>query len=422
MNKFSGNHFLVTTLIVCLLISSGARAQITGALKIKPRSVNFGVLDSVSSAKASFVLKNTGNKKIFIIRADVAVSMKVKISKRNIEPGDTALLTVLVVPESDGAFSEKIYLYHSGSQTPENLSVSGRFRHLLHTSNPMLACYTFSNKQTARPGQMVPIPLPKQREQEPEPTPTTEPEPVDTHVQASPPPTEPEPVKEPEQAPAPKQPEPKKEPEPIAEVFLDPEPTVKAPVEEESADLPMHLYKPTNLVLLVDVSGSMNDSLKLALLKTASLRTLKALRSVDRISLVTYADKASVLINGAPGNVKDSTEKVIRQLKAGGNTAGSEGIELAYKVADQNFIPDGNNVILLATDGAFNLTPSNETLFEEKQNQLYMSIAAIGEPGKLSKKVLKKIASKSAGRIVWIRTIKQAGKAMLAEIQTGARR
>ncbi|MCB0397605.1 MAG: VWA domain-containing protein [Flavobacteriales bacterium] len=359
-----------------------------GGLHVSTTDVDLGRMDSVASARVSLVLTNQSSKKIFILRADASPDLKVKANSKTLQPGDTTSLMILIVPQDKGPFRYSVGLYHSGNLEPERITVSGTIDHLLHVENPMLACYSFNGSARTEPKRMALIPPPDTIEY----TPSVVSQPKE------------EPIEE------------------TKTVIQPPEPIQHVTEPAESAVLPESHYKPINLIFLADVSGSMKDSLKLGLMKTAMTRAVEVCRPGDKISLVTYADDARILLEGLPGDKKDTVVRMIQKLHAGGGTAGSEGIQLAYEVAARSFITNGNNVIILATDGAFNLDKKTEELFEGSEDAIYMSVAGIGKPGKLSKKVLKKIAGRTRGRLVWVRSAKEAGKAFLAELKNGSKR
>lgn len=128
----------------------------------------------------------------------------------------------------------------------------------------------------------------------------------------------------------------------------------------QAASPPPDTLIPNNLVLLVDVSGSMEAPNKLPLLKKAFRELVDRLDSLDRISVVVYAGSVSVALPPTPGDRKDKILNVIDNLSANGSTAGQAGIELAFKLARENRIPGGNNRVLLATDGDFNVGHSSD--------------------------------------------------------------
>ncbi len=144
--------------------------------------------------------------------------------------------------------------------------------------------------------------------------------------------------------------------------------------EIDTAGLPA-----SNLVFLVDISGSMSEDNKLPLLKESLRIMAGSLRPQDRLSIVTYSSAAEVALASTPGSKKEKIADAIGQLEAGGSTAGGAGIQLAYKVARENFIKGGNNRVILCTDGDFNIgvtsTSELERMIEEKRrDDIYLTV------------------------------------------------
>ena len=110
---------------------------------------------------------------------------------------------------------------------------------------------------------------------------------------------------------------------------------------------------PNNLVFLIDVSGSMGPPMRLPLLRAAFHTLVDELRTEDRVSIVVYAGAAGLVLPPTSGADKQAIRAALDDLEAGGSTAGGAGIELAYKVAQENYLPFGNNRVILATDGDF---------------------------------------------------------------------
>ena len=123
--------------------------------------------------------------------------------------------------------------------------------------------------------------------------------------------------------------------------------------------------KPSNLVFLIDVSGSMSDHNKLPLLKSSMKMLVGELDENDRVAIVVYAGAAGLVLPSTPVSEKEKIIAALDQLSAGGSTAGGAGIKLAYKVAAQNLIEDGNNRVILATDGDFNVGESSTAAMVE---------------------------------------------------------
>ncbi len=140
---------------------------------------------------------------------------------------------------------------------------------------------------------------------------------------------------------------------------------------------------PSNLVFLLDVSGSMDAPNKLPLLIKAMKMLAGQLRATDRVAIVVYAGSSGLILPSTPGNQKERIVSALEQLRAGGSTAGAAGLKLAYQVAEENFIRNGNNRIILATDGDFNVGPSSnaemERMIETYRNKgIFISVAGFG--------------------------------------------
>ncbi len=125
-------------------------------------------------------------------------------------------------------------------------------------------------------------------------------------------------------------------------------------------EVPIDHIPASNLVFLIDVSGSMEETNKLPLLKNAFKLLVGQLREKDKVSIVVYAGAAGIVLEPTSGNNKQKIIQALDNLVAGGSTAGGEGIELAYKIAEKNFIKNGNNRVILATDGDFNIGQSSD--------------------------------------------------------------
>jgi len=175
----------------------------------------------------------------------------------------------------------------------------------------------------------------------------------------------------------------------------------------------------SNLVFLLDVSGSMNSPNKLPLLKNAFNMLVNELRPEDRVAIVVYAGAAGLVLESTPGNKKQKILDAINQLSAGGSTAGGQGLLLAYKVAEENFIEEGNNRIILATDGDFNVGVSSnaemERLVEKKRDKgVFMTVLGFGM-GNYKDDKMEIIADKGNGNYAYIDNILEARKVLVSE-------
>jgi len=177
---------------------------------------------------------------------------------------------------------------------------------------------------------------------------------------------------------------------------------------------------PGNIVFLIDVSGSMNSANKLPLLKSAFKLLVEQMNSNDRVSIVTYAGSAGLVLDSTPGSEKSKILDAIDSLNAGGSTAGAAGINLAYKIAEENFIESGNNRVILATDGDFNVGISSDDelvkLIEEKRDKgIFLTVLGFGM-GNLKDSKMEKLADKGNGNYAYIDSLNEAKKVLVNEI------
>ena len=175
-----------------------------------------------------------------------------------------------------------------------------------------------------------------------------------------------------------------------------------------------------NLVFLIDVSGSMNSEDKLPLVQQAFMMLTESLNPTDRISIVTYASGDSVALEGAYGYEKAKIMATIEDLSAGGSTAGSKGIYKAYELAEKYFIEGGNNRVILATDGDFNVgtvtTTGLETLISAKRmSGVYFSVYGFGR-GNVQSEKMETLALKGNGTYSYIDSVKEAKRALVEGI------
>lgn len=177
---------------------------------------------------------------------------------------------------------------------------------------------------------------------------------------------------------------------------------------------------PNNLVFLIDVSGSMNAENKLPLLKSAFKLLVGEMRPEDKVSIVVYAGAAGTVLPPTSGDRKDVILAAIDRLAAGGSTAGGEGIKLAYQLAKDNFNQAGNNRVILATDGDFNVGISSDTelvkLIEEKRDEdIFLTILGAGM-GNLQDSKMEKLADKGNGNYAYIDNELEAKKVLVKEM------
>jgi len=181
------------------------------------------------------------------------------------------------------------------------------------------------------------------------------------------------------------------------------------------ADLPAN-----NLVFLIDVSGSMMSPDKLPLVKEGLELLVNQLRPKDRVAIVVYAGNAGLVLPSTPGSDKGTILSAIQSLEAGGSTAGGAGIKLAYEVAKQNFLDGGNNRVILATDGDFNVGASSdgelEQLIESKRrDRIFLTVLGFGT-GNVKDSKMELLADKGNGNYAYVDSLAEARKVLVSEM------
>ncbi len=185
-------------------------------------------------------------------------------------------------------------------------------------------------------------------------------------------------------------------------------------------DLDKSELPPSNLVFLIDVSGSMDSSDKLPLLQSGFKMLVDNLSDEDTISIVTYSGKVSAIAEGVSGSDKSKLKREIDRLHAGGSTAGGAAMEMAYEIAEEYFIEGGNNRIIMATDGDFNVGISSEDelerFIENKRDEgIYLSMLGFGS-GNVKDSKMELLADKGNGNYSYIDSAQEANKVLVEEM------
>jgi Ca-activated chloride channel family protein len=175
----------------------------------------------------------------------------------------------------------------------------------------------------------------------------------------------------------------------------------------------------SNLVFLIDVSGSMEGANRLGLVKLSLKLLINNLRERDRVAIVVYAGSAGEVLPSTSGNDKQKIREALDKLNAGGSTAGGAGIQLAYKIAQKNFIKNGNNRIILCTDGDFNVGVSSakelENLIEnERKSGVFLTVLGYGM-GNYKDNKMQTLAEKGNGNHAYIDNLQEANKVLVSE-------
>lgn len=177
---------------------------------------------------------------------------------------------------------------------------------------------------------------------------------------------------------------------------------------------------PSNLVFLLDVSGSMQAPDKLPLVKQSLQMLVEQLRPEDRVAIAVYAGAAGLVLESTPGSRRDRILRAIDRLEAGGSTAGGAGLRLAYQVARENFVTDGNNRVIVATDGDFNVGESSDAamvrLVEERRDEgTFLTVLGFGT-GNLQSAKMQAMAQHGNGNYAYIDSMREARKVLVGEM------
>jgi Ca-activated chloride channel family protein len=183
-----------------------------------------------------------------------------------------------------------------------------------------------------------------------------------------------------------------------------------------------NLRPASNLTFLIDVSGSMNSANKLGLLKSSFKLLTKNLRKQDRVAIVVYAGAAGTVLDSTSGNNKSKILQALDKLTSGGSTNGAAGINLAYQIAEDNFIKEGINRVIIATDGDFNVGTTNfERLKElaERKRKTGISLTTLGfGSGNYNDALMEQLADSGNGNYAYIDTLKEANKVLIEEMSS----
>ena len=354
-------------------------------ITVDERNKDMGAQENIYKVRADYIIQNNQAKNLYFLRADAEKGMTVRASKKTVSPGDTVLVVVEFIPESTGKFSKNIQLITSADGQPFRISLSGTIRSI--KTDDKTACFYFKNpnhsgvKETPplvayqdppkrdvsnrMPDNAVSTPLPKPIE-----------------------PTQPE------------------------QVVIKPE-----SVKNEKTLNP-DLYKLNNIVFVIDVSSSMKDSAKLLALQHSMQYLVEALRPEDLVTLISYADSVRVLKEAISGGNKQELMEAINKLRARGLTKGNKAILFSMDKALRHYLPQGNNQIILATDGKFRFYSGDQQKYLDKQGdkKILLTTVAFGND-KEAISNLKEIARVGNGNFIHIRSKNKAKEQLLDEIR-----
>lgn len=457
-----------TILILLLITNWASQAQF---VFVPGQTIDFGYVENWHNPPAIFHLVNTGTKPLAILKLTGSKNIVAEYPRNYIQPGDTGKIIIRYYTPIESSFSENVDVSLTASFEPVRLTLKGKIKSI--ASDALTACPNeqiqgsapnFSQQfivldaetEKAIPGahffvgtqgQMLDeFKIPnsgrgvtktyksgmyvlqisaekystvdtgivilagqrtftfylKKNVVEPEPVvavtiPEPEPTPI---VQHTPPPT---PV--------------------VSQVPTQPIPVDTA---NENTVLPLSKYKPNNIVFVLDVSASMRILGRIDMLKESMLKLTEVLRQADRISIITFTTTPKTRIQGVAGNQKDTLNKIIRSFTAGGATNGIRGIRYAYELAEKNFIADGNNMVIIGTDGVFAQTDENgvniHTIVQEYLDKdIKLGVMAFGRDEEAIKS-MEKTANKGQGGFMRMSNPAEAPQLLLEQVKAQSAR
>lgn len=352
-------------------------------LRFSEKDIDLGAIKEAYEIKGDLVLTNTSTKKIFLMRADADRGVKIYTSKKTLLPDDTCLLVISFVPETSGRFKKKISLIATDTETPYDIYLSGSIANI--KTNDRMACVYFGGRR--------PNPAPAKEE------PLVVPQPQVKRDNSN------------------------RLPGSVEKPMVTTSPTLQATPKEPLDDFSVKQYKPNSILFLVDISSSMRDSLKLPLMKAALHNLIDAVRSIDTITFVTYASKVKIIKEAVSGADKQTLHTLVDSLRAKGMTAGRTAILYSQQLAQKHYIREGNNQIIIATDGEFKFDQEDYLTWKKRQadRKIVLSTVAFGGE-KTALKNLKEIAHKGEGSFIRITQKSGDEGKLLQEIKLRSRR
>ena len=383
--------------ILLLALTQQALAQ-NSLVGVDDATKDIGVQEAIYKVKADYIITNHQAKNLYLLRADAEKGVTIHTSKKTLKPNDTALIVVEFIPKNTGKFNEAINVITSADDLPFKLSLSGNIKSI--KTDDKTACFYFKKPNTAGVKTIEPIvvvennkprdnsnKIPDNSSEYPTHTATittTKTTTVVTHLE-----------------------------KPIT--------TSEPKVIEKPKDytlLDETLYKPNNIIFLLDVSSSMSDTSKLKVMQNALHYLISVLRPTDKISFITYADTVKLLRDGVSGNNKADLNTVVSKLKARGGTKGKKAILYGLDLALKNYIPNGNNQLLLATDGKFRFYSEDQQTYSQKRGDKLIKLTTIAFGNdKDAIKNLKEIAEIGNGNFIHIKNRHKAQEQLLNEIK-----
>ncbi len=385
----------ILSYIFLIILANQALAQ-NSLIAVDEATKDIGIQEAIYKVKADYIITNNQAKNLYLLRADAEKGLTIHTSKKTLKPNDTALIVVEFIPKSTGKFYETINLITSADGLPFKLSLAGNIKSI--KTDDKTACFYFKKPNTTGVKTIEPMvvventkprdisnKIPDNSSEQTSHTATLAPTQTTTVVSSNP------------------------------VLVAEPKTTEKP---KDNSLLDEALYKPNNIIFLVDVSSSMSDTSKLKVMQNALHYLISALRPTDKISFITYADTVKLLRDGVSGNNKEDLNTVVSKLKARGGTKGKKAILYGLDLALKNYIADGNNQLLLATDGKFRFYSEDQQTFAQKRGDKIIKLTTIAFGNdKNAIKNLKEIAEIGNGNFIHIKNRNKAQEQLLNEIK-----
>lgn len=456
---------------IWLLAGFTARAQYTF---VPGQTHDFGTVETWRNDPAVFHLVNTGRQNLAILKMTGSKNIVAEYPKNYIAPGDTAHIILRYYTPTEGPFSEEVEIMLSAAAQPLRLTLKGKIRTI--GSDALTACPGTQLQGTppnfsqsfvaldAQTGKAIPgtlfymgsrgeavdrfrLPTPGRAvtkiyssgmyvvrvEAEGYHT-------LDTGIvilagqraftfylsksrQETPPLAQVPEAQVPETPAIPVQPAPVPLPTPVPSV---PEATARWDSTETNAVLPLERFRPNNIVFVLDVSASMRILGRIDMLKAAMLHLTQVLRRADKVTIITFTTSPLTRIQGVGGHQKDTLNAIIRSLNASGATNGIRGLRFAYELAERHFIAEGNNMVIIGTDGVFAQTDENgisiTTLVEEYlAKDIKLGVMAFGRD-EAAIQSMERMAHKGKGGFMRMNNPENATPLLLEQIKEQSER
>ncbi len=375
--------YIITLYLICNTIFCQ-----NNLIGIDARDKDIGLQEFIYKIKAEYIITNNLTKNLFLLRADAQEGIIIKASKKTIKPTDTCLIVIEFIPTKTGSFNKIINLVTSASGEPFAFSLSGNIKSI--KTDDKTACYNLKKAPNNGVKNLDPIVVVTNNA----PKDNSNKIPDNNRVEVN------------HQNDKPKTTEQKL-------------PILQTPVKQPNfLGLDDNLYKPNNIVFLVDVSSSMKDTNKLNVMKIALYYLIDNLRPQDKVTFITYSDSVRLLQNGVTGNQKNNLIQTVKQLKAHGLTKGKKAILFGLDIAISHYLINGNNQLILATDGKFRFYPDDQKIYLQKQGNknIILSTIAFGND-KDALLNLKEIAKIGKGNFIHIKSKAKAKEQLLDEIK-----